>query len=362
MLRWLCAGRATSSRARCKNQLFAALDWLPTLVDIAGGPKGDELKKQIEAGKYPASSRPRSTALTSVTISKASRKSRRAMYFFYYLRRDAVGGALQELEDVLHHVAAGATGWIMPLIPFHFTLVQNIKRDPFEQNVGIDQKSAMAPGRRARRAGHRLSLRLEHAADRPAIVGEALMSYKKFPPLQSGGDLQPHAGHRGGSKGSRQPPARRLTAYASMTRGQAPSKGACFRELPQLTPYSTSVRTFCPRGRPPMPSNLLLMLRSAVGRCSRHWRRFRLSFSAAGFPLSALAQTSDARRRAAVMERRSGEASDPRLRARHNRSSKRRFRRRQKTASPRSIRTARSGSSSRCTRRWSIAWSASRRW
>ena len=35
------------------NQLFAALDWLPTLVDIAGGPKGDELKKQIEEGKYP---------------------------------------------------------------------------------------------------------------------------------------------------------------------------------------------------------------------------------------------------------------------------------------------------------------------
>ena len=36
-----------------KKQMFAALDWLPTFVDIAGGPKGDELKKQIEAGKYP---------------------------------------------------------------------------------------------------------------------------------------------------------------------------------------------------------------------------------------------------------------------------------------------------------------------
>src|SRR5213082_3641876 len=36
-----------------KNQLFAALDWLPTFVDIAGGPKGDGLKTQIEAGQYP---------------------------------------------------------------------------------------------------------------------------------------------------------------------------------------------------------------------------------------------------------------------------------------------------------------------
>ena len=36
-----------------KNEMMSALDWLPTLVDIAGGPKGDALKKQIEAGSYP---------------------------------------------------------------------------------------------------------------------------------------------------------------------------------------------------------------------------------------------------------------------------------------------------------------------
>jgi arylsulfatase A-like enzyme len=36
-----------------KDELFAALDWLPTLVEIAGGPKGDGLKKQLEAGTYP---------------------------------------------------------------------------------------------------------------------------------------------------------------------------------------------------------------------------------------------------------------------------------------------------------------------
>ncbi len=36
-----------------KNEIFASLDWLPTFVDIAGGPKGDGLKEQIEAGSYP---------------------------------------------------------------------------------------------------------------------------------------------------------------------------------------------------------------------------------------------------------------------------------------------------------------------
>ena len=35
------------------NEIFASLDWVPTFVEIAGGPKGDGLKKQIEAGKYP---------------------------------------------------------------------------------------------------------------------------------------------------------------------------------------------------------------------------------------------------------------------------------------------------------------------
>src|SRR3954449_3078389 len=34
------------------NQLFAALDWLPTFTEIAGGPKEDDLKKQLEQGAY----------------------------------------------------------------------------------------------------------------------------------------------------------------------------------------------------------------------------------------------------------------------------------------------------------------------
>jgi arylsulfatase A-like enzyme len=36
-----------------KDEIFSALDWVPTLVNIAGGPEGDGLKKEIEAGKYP---------------------------------------------------------------------------------------------------------------------------------------------------------------------------------------------------------------------------------------------------------------------------------------------------------------------
>ena len=31
------------------NDIFSSLDWVPTFVEIAGGPKGDGLKKQIES-------------------------------------------------------------------------------------------------------------------------------------------------------------------------------------------------------------------------------------------------------------------------------------------------------------------------
>jgi arylsulfatase len=129
-----------------KNQLFAALDWLPTFVDIAGGPKGDGLKKQIEAGQYPGIVR---TTLDGVNqreyLEGTSEKSARD-YFFYF--SGATPSAVRYKNWKMYYTMSqpGPAGWILPLVPFHFTLVQNIKRDPFESSVGIDQKSAMSLG------------------------------------------------------------------------------------------------------------------------------------------------------------------------------------------------------------------------
>ena len=67
-----------------KNEIFASLDWLPTFVDIAGGPKGDGLKKQIEAGKYPGIVK---TTLDGVDqrdyLEGKSEKSARDTFFYY---------------------------------------------------------------------------------------------------------------------------------------------------------------------------------------------------------------------------------------------------------------------------------------
>ena len=67
-----------------KNEMFAALDWLPTFVNIAGGPKGDGLKQQIEAGQYPGIVK---TTLDGVDqsdyLAGTSEKSARDIFFYY---------------------------------------------------------------------------------------------------------------------------------------------------------------------------------------------------------------------------------------------------------------------------------------
>jgi arylsulfatase len=128
------------------NQIFAALDWLPTLVDIAGGPKGDGLKQQIEAGSYPGIVK---TTLDGVNqrdyLEGKSDKSARD-YFFYYSGATPSAVRYKNWKMYYNMSQETAAGWLLPLVPYHFTLVQNIKRDPFEQAVGLDQQTLMGTG------------------------------------------------------------------------------------------------------------------------------------------------------------------------------------------------------------------------
>jgi arylsulfatase len=129
-----------------KNQLFAALDWLPTLVEIAGGPRGEGLKQQLEAGQYNGIVKTTLDGVNQVEyLTGRSEKSARDFFFYY---SGATPSAVRYKNWKMYYTMSqpGPAGWIMPLVPFHFTLVQNIKRDPFEQNVGIEQKSALALG------------------------------------------------------------------------------------------------------------------------------------------------------------------------------------------------------------------------
>jgi len=65
------------------DQIFASLDWVPTFVDIAGGPTADGLKKQIEAGKYPRIVKTTLDGVDQRVYLEGTGQSARDTFFYY---------------------------------------------------------------------------------------------------------------------------------------------------------------------------------------------------------------------------------------------------------------------------------------
>jgi arylsulfatase len=168
-----------------KNQLMAALDWVPTLVDIAGGPKGDALKTQIEGGQYPGIVKTTLDGVNQRAYLEGTSASSARDYFFYFSGATPSAVRYKNWKMYYNMSQPGPAGWIMPLVPFHFTLVQNIKRDPFEQSVGIDQKSAMSMGGALGAPATAFQYDWNMLPLGQQLWEKELMSYKKFPPLQA---------------------------------------------------------------------------------------------------------------------------------------------------------------------------------
>ena len=81
--------------------------------------------------------------------------------------------------------AAGAAGWLMPLVNYHWTMVQNIKRDPFEQAVGQNPKSAMSLGGALAAPSTAYLYDWNMLPIGQLLWEKELMSYKTYPPLQA---------------------------------------------------------------------------------------------------------------------------------------------------------------------------------
>ena len=168
-----------------KNKMFASLDWVPTLVDIAGGAKGDALTKQIEGGAYPGIVKTHLDGFDQrAYLEGTSETSARDVFFFY---SGATPSAVRYKNWKMYYTMAqgGAEGWIQPLIAYHFTLVQNIKRDPFEQAVGPNQKTALGLGCALAGpvTGYLYDWNMLPIGQ--LLWEKELMSYKAFPPLQA---------------------------------------------------------------------------------------------------------------------------------------------------------------------------------
>ena len=168
-----------------KNEMFAALDWVPTLVHAAGGPQGNDLRSQIEQGKYPGIVRTTLDGFDQYAyLTGTSAKSARD-HFFYF--SGSTPSAVRYKNWKMYYTMSqpGPAGWIMPLVPFHFTLVQNVKRDPFEQGVGIDQKSAMSLGGALGGPVTAFQYDWNMLPIGQQLWLQELLSYKAYPPLQA---------------------------------------------------------------------------------------------------------------------------------------------------------------------------------
>src|ERR1017187_10168314 len=168
-----------------KSQMFAALDWLPTLVDIAGGPKGDGLKQQIEAGKYPGIVKTTLDGFDQRGYLEGTSENSARDVFFYYSGSTPPAVRYKNWKMYYSMTDSGASGWVMPLITYHMTLVQNIKRDPFEQAVTGTEKTVNSSG------GALAGPVTAYLYDWNMLpIGQQLwygqlMSYKTFPPMQA---------------------------------------------------------------------------------------------------------------------------------------------------------------------------------
>jgi arylsulfatase len=167
------------------NDIFASLDWLPTFVEIAGGPKGNELKKQIEKGKYPGIVKTTLDGVNQVDYLTGKSKKSARDYFFYYSGKDPSAVRYKNWKMYFAMVSQSPEGFTAGVLPYHWTQVVNIKRDPFETSIGSHVKTLFGMG------GALAGPVTAYVYDWNMLpIGQQLWlkeleTYVKFPPMQN---------------------------------------------------------------------------------------------------------------------------------------------------------------------------------
>ena len=168
-----------------KTEIFASLDWMPTLVDIAGGAKGNDLKAQIEKGDYPGIVK---TTLDGVNqrayIEGQSPKSARDT-FFYYSGKDPSAVRYKNWKMYFAMVSDSPTGFITGVVPLSWTQVVNIKRDPFETAIGQQAKTLFGMGGALGAPATAYVYDWNMLPIGQALWLKELSTYIPYPPLQS---------------------------------------------------------------------------------------------------------------------------------------------------------------------------------
>jgi arylsulfatase A-like enzyme len=168
-----------------KNDIFASLDWLPTLVNIAGGDKGDALNKRIMAGSYPGIVKTKLDGFDQTEyLSGRAEKSARDT-FFYYSSQHPSAVRYKNWKMYFAIAPETATGFLLPGVQTQFAAgVVNLKRDPFETSWGTEKKANFwfSGALAGPVTGYIYDWNLLPIGQ--ALWLRELESYKEFPPLQ----------------------------------------------------------------------------------------------------------------------------------------------------------------------------------
>jgi arylsulfatase len=167
------------------TEMFASFDWMPTLVELAGGPKGDGLKKQIEAGQYPTFVKTTLDGINQVAYLTGQSEHTARDVFYYYSGASLSAVRYKNWKFYWTMPSPSAQRWLLPKTTYNFTLVQNIKRDPFEQAVGPDQDTAMSIGGAlaAPMTAYQYDWNLLPLGQQLAL--QHLETFAQYPPLQA---------------------------------------------------------------------------------------------------------------------------------------------------------------------------------
>jgi len=167
-----------------KTDIFASLDWLPTFVRIAGGPSGDGLKKQIEAGKYPGIVKTTLDGVDQCDYLLGNAEGSARDYFFYYT--GPTPSAVRYKNWKFYYTMEGSTGAsaLAGAQTYGWTQVTNLKRDPFEQAVGDIQKSVLSIGGALASPSNAYLYDWNMLPIGQQMWLKELESYNTFPPLQ----------------------------------------------------------------------------------------------------------------------------------------------------------------------------------
>ena len=166
------------------TDIFASYDWLPTFVEIAGGPKGNDLRAQIEKGEYPGIVKTHLDGVNQIDyLTGKSEKSARDTFFYY---TGATPSAVRYKNWKIYFTMEGSTGASALAGPqtYGWAQVQNIRRDPFEQAVGEEQKSVLSIGGALASPSTAYLYNWNMLPTGQQLWLKELQTYIDFPPLQ----------------------------------------------------------------------------------------------------------------------------------------------------------------------------------